>query len=103
MTILSVLLLAAAVVLVLIGQILKRRQVEASWQLQEKLSDAAKKDPDGDGDSARDSDWDAMWDEADAQIDEDFYHLLATTSNVFRGIAVLLAIGAVAVFVISRF
>lgn len=101
MTILSVLLLAAAVVLVLIGQILKRRQAEASWQIQDKLSAAAKNDPDGD--DAQDSDWDAMWDEADAQIDEDFYHLLATTSNVFRGIAVLLAMGAVAVFVISRF
>ncbi len=90
-------------VLVLIGQMLKRRQAEASWELSQKLNNLSNTTPETSTTPAENSDdWDAMWDEADAQIDEDFYHLMGTTAGVFKGIAIFLAAAAVIVFIISR-
>lgn len=120
MTVLSILLLIAAIALVFIGQMLKRRQVEASWELSQKLNNlskpsvskdyttAANPSEESDTDTTEPSsgeivdDWDAQWDEAEAQIDEDFYRLLGTTAGVFKGIAIFLAAAAALVLILSR-
>lgn len=45
--------------------------------------------------------WDAMWDEAEAAIDEDAYRLMSTMKKAFRWGAIGLAIAAVIIFVTS--
>lgn len=105
MIVLSILLIIAAAGVFLAGRLLEQYQARAVKKLSERLCEESQRsemDHDREtGDETAQKEWDALWDEADEAIDEDFYRLLNTMSGVFRGIAFVLfmiALGLIAVF-----
>ena len=83
------------------GRILAKRQADASQRLAEKLFEEAKETNSEEKDFKES--WDAMWDDAHEQIDEDVYRLLKHTSGIFKSIAAALASAALALLLAARF
>ena len=132
MDVLAVLLLVVAVAIFLAGRLLARRQAAAAQNLAMKLREGSRThaadkrapggaasetagDPvpgtaaanSGSGESpdsaGKPEDWDAMWDAAEEEFNQDVYKLLNTASGIFKGLALVLGAGAIVLLLAARF
>lgn len=92
-------LLGVAAALFFISRSLYARVGMAQERLSQKIKEQNEERPDSESEEQKA--WDAMWDEADAQIDEDFEKLLHWTSGIMRILSFVLLAGCVLILAVS--